>query len=111
MRAPFCLLAAAGIVAAAGCARTACQRSTVAVVSCEPAYQRVVLADFECRPIAEYIAEGPITETCERVCFRAVQRRIFHPCTLTFRYPLGRPVKVQGSNIVITPTPAPAWMR
>ena len=101
-------IVAALAAAMPGCAAR-CHRC-VAVV-CEPAYQQVVLADFEGRPISDYIAEGSITETCNSVCFRAVQRRIFKPVTLTFRYPLGRPVNVQGSNIIITPASRPCWMR
>jgi hypothetical protein len=80
-------------------------------VAYETPYWRVILADFEGCWISEYIAEGHITKTSNGVCFQAMQRRIFQPVTLTFRYPLGRPVKVQGSNIMITPTDKPAWLR
>jgi hypothetical protein len=66
-----------------------------------PKYWRVTLTDFEGQRISEYIAEGPVTETCDGICIWALQRRIFHPYVLTFRYPLGRPVKVQGSNIIV----------
>jgi len=78
---------------------------------CAPPYWQVVLTDVEGCWISEYIAEDPITETCNGVCFRAIQRRIFHPFRLTFRYPLGRPVKVRGSNIIMTATTKPLWLR
>ncbi|XHR28608.1 MAG: hypothetical protein ACFUZC_22155 [Chthoniobacteraceae bacterium] len=107
-RIPLLLLAAAALNGmVSGCCST-CHRYFA--VSCPPLYQRVVLADVEGCWISEYIAEGPITETCEDVCFRAMQRRIFKPCVLTFKYPLGRPVIVKGSNIIITPATKPLWL-
>ena len=103
------LLAVAVLVGmGSGCATTC--RQYVAV-RCETPYWQVVLTDFEGCWISEYIAEGHVTQTCNSVCFWAMQRRIFQPFTLTFRYPLGRPVKVQGSHIIITPTCKPLWLR
>ncbi|MDD5348924.1 MAG: hypothetical protein PHQ12_01815 [Chthoniobacteraceae bacterium] len=108
MKRTFLLLAVAGLSAMEpGCATTCRQRTAI---SCESTYSRVVIADFEGHWISEYIAEGPVSETCHGVCFRAVQRRIFKPVPLTFRYPLGRPVKTQGSNVIVTPAARPPWL-
>ncbi|HWL50855.1 MAG TPA: hypothetical protein VNQ90_00365 [Chthoniobacteraceae bacterium] len=91
-----------------GCAT----RSTVVVeeVVSQPLYARVVVADFRARPIAEYIAEGEVRKTSEGYAFRAVERRIFSPQPLRFRYPLGRPVTVSGSNVLVTPAAKPEWL-
>ena len=86
-------------------------RPCYVAVPCSTPYWQVVLTDFEGCWISEYIAEGLVTEICDGVCFRAVQRRIFKPFLLTFKYPLGRPVKVSGSNIIVTPTGKPLWLR
>lgn len=94
------------LMALGGCAT--CQRCCV--IS-GPVYSQVVLTDVEGCWISEYIAEGPVRETCEGVCFQAVQRRIFKPTTLTFKYPLGRPVAVRGSHILVTPTGKPSWLQ
>jgi len=74
------------------------------------AYSRVLASDFEGRAIAEYIAEGPVFETELGFRFRAVERRIFRPRPLVFRYPLGRPVTVAASNLLATPACKPAWL-
>ena len=89
-----------------GCTRT-CLAS---VWICKISYSRVLLTDFEGRYISEYIAQGPVSRCGDGYQFTAVQRRIFTPFKLTFRYPLGRPVSVQGSHILISPTPRPAWL-
>jgi len=80
-------------------------------VLCELPYWRVVSTDVEGCWISEYIAEGEITPTCNGYCFRAVQRRTFQPLTLTYKYPLGRFVKAQAPNIIITPTCKPYWLK
>ncbi|MEI8235447.1 MAG: hypothetical protein WCH57_12295 [Verrucomicrobiota bacterium] len=103
------LVAVAGLAGmGSGCATTCHQWIAI---PCETPYWQVVITDFEGSWISEYIAEGHVTQTCNGVCFQAMQRRIFRPITLTFRYPLGRPVKVQGSHIIITPTDKPLWLR
>ncbi len=91
----------------AGCC---CERRVVLVVPPPAPYSRVVTSDFEGRPIAEYIAEGPVCETECGFRFRAVERRIFRPCVLEFRYPLGRPVTVAAPNLVATPSCKPCWL-
>ena len=73
-------------------------------------YSRVISSDFEGRTIAEYIAEGPVCETRCGFRFRAVERRIFQPVELEFRYPLGRPVTVAASNLVALPSYKPCWL-
>jgi hypothetical protein len=73
-------------------------------------YSRVITSDFEGRTIAEYIAEGPVCETKCGFRFRAVERRIFTPMALEFRYPMGRPVTVAASNIVAMPSYKPCWL-
>ncbi len=74
-------------------------------------YSRVEVGDFSCRPIAEYIAQGPVQNVpCGGIVIMAVERTIFQPCPITFRYPLGRPVNVVASNIRITPAPEPYWL-
>ncbi len=92
----------------AGCAT----RSTVEVeeVIVATPYARVVVADFRANPLAEYIAEGSVRPTDEGYRFQAVERRIFQPRLMVFRYPLGRPVTVTGSNVVITPAAKPTWL-
>ena len=80
-------------------------------VLCELPYSQVVSTDVEGCWISEYIAEGEITPTCNGYCFRAVQRRTFRPLTLTYKYPLGRFVKVQAPNIIITPACKPLWLK
>jgi len=100
------LMVAVLAVCFGGCAT--CQR--VCVLR-GPSYSQVVLTDFYGCWISEYIAEGPVMETCSGFCFRAVQRRIFQPVTLTFKYPLGRPVKVAGSHIIVTPACKPLWLQ
>ena len=78
---------------------------------CELPYWQVVVTDVEGCWISEYIAEGDVTPICNGYCFRAVQRRTFRPWILTYKYPLGRPVKVQAPNIIITPTCKPLWLK
>lgn len=82
----------------------------VAAVLVPMEYWRVVSSDFEGRRIAEFIAEGRVRETEDGYCFRAVQRRIFTPYALEFHYPLGRPVTVNASNVVVTPATKPLWL-
>ena len=77
----------------------------------EVPYWHVVLTDFEGCWISDYIAEGDVTPRDTGFCFRAMQRRIFSPVVLTFKYPLGRPVKVLGSNIIVTPACKPVWLQ
>lgn len=91
---------------AAGC-RHCEERSYIGQLS---VYSRVTTSDFEGRCIAEYIAEGPVEETRGGFIFRAVERRIYQPTPLTFRYPLGRPVVAVASNIVVDPAPRPPWL-
>lgn len=74
-------------------------------------YWQVVTMDVEGCWIAQYIAEGDVTKTCNGYRFVAMQRRIFQPVTLTFKYPLGRTVKVEAPNIVVTPTCKPLWLQ
>ena len=78
---------------------------------CELPYWQVVSTDVQGCWISEYIAEGEITPTCNGYCFRAVQRRTFQPLTLTYKYPLGRFVKAQAPNIIITPACKPQWLK
>ena len=79
-------------------------------VRCAPSYWRVTLTDFEGCPISEYIAEGPVCENGCGVNFWAIQRKIFTPFPLTFRYPLGRPVQTGASHIIVVPAPKPYWL-
>lgn len=90
------------------CCRSMCRRAAY-----EKPYWRVVLTDFEGCYISEYIAEGKIAKMpdAEGYCIWAVQRRTFRPWILTYKYPLGRPVKVMGSNIIITPACKPLWLQ
>ena len=81
------------------------------VVMCKVPYWQVVSTDVEGCWISEYIAEGDIRPTCNGYCFRAVQRRTFRPLTLTYKYPLGRFVKAQAPNIIITPACKPLWLQ
>src|SRR5690606_18672217 len=97
---PF-LFALTLVALLSGCASTRPVR-----VSSTP-YSSVVTSDFEGRWIAEYIAEGDVKKTEDGYRFNAVQRRIFQPATLEFLYPLGRPVTVLASNVVVTPAPKP----
>lgn len=78
---------------------------------CVTPYWQVVTTDFEGCWIAEYVAEGDVLPTSRGYCFRAVERRIFKPAVLTFKYPLGRPVKVEATNIIVTPTCKPLWLQ
>ena len=80
-------------------------------VMCEWPYWQVVSTDVEGCWISEYIAEGEVTPFCDGYRFRAVQRRTFRPVTLTYRYPLGRWVKAQAPNIIITPACKPLWLK
>ncbi len=75
-------------------------------------YWQVVSSDFEGHWTAEYIAEGGVRKMSEQngFAFTAVQRRIFKPVPLEFRYPLGRPVSVIASNVVAKPVPKPLWL-
>lgn len=74
-------------------------------------YSRVEVSDFECRPVAEYIAQGPIQNVPGGgICIMAVERRVYNPCPITFHYPLGRPVNVVASNIRVTPAAQPVWL-
>ena len=91
----------------AGCC---CKRRVVLLVPPPAPYSRVISSDFEGRPIAEYIAEGPVCETECGFRFRAVERRIFRPWVMEFRYPLGRPVTVAAPNVVATPSCKPCWL-
>lgn len=114
MKRIFSLLSAVAVsifaAAISGMLTGCCSCRTSVVIPCETPYWQVVLTDYEGCWIAEYIAAGSVTKTCNGVCFQAVQRRIFKPVTLTFKYPFGRPVKVQGSNIIITPACKPIWL-
>ena len=73
-------------------------------------YWRVVTTDFQGRWIAEYVAEGPVKKVEEGFTFVAVQKRLFSSETLEFHYPLGRPLVVGASNVVVTPTGKPLWL-
>ncbi len=73
-------------------------------------YSRVVATDLRGRPIAEYIAEGPVRDTAEGYRFRAVERRIYRPEQLTFRYPLGRPLTAGAPNLGVFPCHKPEWL-
>jgi len=104
-------LFAAGIAAAAMLPSGCCYRRLCAArVNCEPPYWRVVTTDVRGCWIAEWIAENPVKKAGEGYCFWAVQRRIFRPYVLTFRYPLGRFVKVEAPNIIITSAAKPQWL-
>lgn len=97
--------AAVGLVAAfGGCCRDR-------MIGPKYVYSRVEVSDFSCRPIAEYVAMGPVQNVpCGGFVIMAVERTIFHPCPITFRYPLGRPVNVMASNIRVTPAAEPYWL-
>jgi len=92
-----------------GCCATRCHQ--VAVVVVEEPYWQVVTTDVEGCWIAEWIAEGDVEKSGRGYRFRAVQRRIFRPFALTFKYPLGRTVKVKAPNVIINPTQKPEWLR
>jgi len=100
MVALFCLAGALG--GCASCNRLLCR---------ETPYWQVVLTDVEGCWVSDYIAEGTVVQTYSGTCFRAVQRRTFCPVTLTYKYPLGREIKLQGSNIIVTPVCKPLWLR
>ena len=76
-----------------------------------PVYYRVVTSDFEGRPIAEYIAEGKVVQDDEGFHFWAVQRRIFEPKQMDFRYPQGRKITAAASNTVAKPIEKPLWLK
>ena len=76
-----------------------------------PLYYRVVTSDFEGKRIAEYVAEGEVIKTDDGFTFNAVQRKSFGPPVECYRYPLGRPITVQASNVVSLPTCKPLWLR
>ena len=78
---------------------------------CELPYWQVVTTDVEGCWISEYIAEGDVMPICNGYAFRAVQRWTFQPVILTYKYPLGRYVKVLTPNIIITPTCKPLWLK
>lgn len=90
----------AALFGGGGCARRICGTP----------YWQVVTTDVEGCWIAQWIAEDEVKNTGDAYCFRAVQRRIFRPYILTFRYPLGRLVKVKAPNIIITPAEKPLWL-
>jgi len=96
-------------LAAVVCLLAGCAHREVAL--CELPYWQVVSTDVEGCWISEYIAEGDVTPVCGGYCFQAVQRRTFRPVTLTYRYPLGRRVKAQAPNIIVTPTCKPLWLK
>lgn len=76
-----------------------------------PVYHKVMSTDFEGRRIAEYISEGEVIKTDDGFLFAAVQRRIFQPKVLEFRYPLGRVITVKTPNVIIVPATKPTWLR
>ena len=80
-------------------------------VLCELPYWQVVSTDVEGCWISEYIAEGEVTPASGGYRFKAVQRRTFRPVTLTYKYPLGRFVKAQAPNIIVTPACKPLWLK
>lgn len=105
-------LAAAGVAVflfLGGCCIPRCHQ--VVMMSVEEPYWQVVTTDVEGCWIAQWIAEGEVKKAGNGYCFRAMQRRIFRPFTLTFKYPLGRLVKVEAPNIIVTPTEKPQWLR
>lgn len=73
-------------------------------------YYRIVTADFEGKRIAEYVSEGPVKKSDDGFTFWAVQRRIFEPKEMEFRYPLGRQMTVAASNTVSVPACKPKWL-
>jgi len=85
-------------------------RRSTSYISQLSVYSRVTTSDFEGRCLAQYIAEGPVEETRGGFTFRALERRIYQPSPLVFRYPLGRPVVAIASNIVVEPAPRPTWL-
>jgi len=93
-------------VLASGCSHC---RST-SYVSQLSVYSCVTTSDFEGRCLAQYIAEGPVEETRGGFTFRALERRIYQPSPLIFRYPLGRPIVAIASNIVVDPASRPTWL-
>ncbi|MCX6967312.1 MAG: hypothetical protein NTZ46_05935 [Verrucomicrobia bacterium] len=101
-------IAAVAVGLLGSCAHRACVQPEV---SCQLRYWQVVSTDVEGCWISEYIAEGDVTPACDGFDFRAVQRRTFRPVTLTYRYPLGRPVSAKAPNIIITPTRKPLWLK
>ena len=104
----FLLTAALGASALlSGCA---CSTRRAVILESDPTYSRVVSSDFEGRWIAEFVAEGPVRKTEGGFAFTAVQRRIFKPTTMEFHYPLGRPMKVIATNVIVTPANKPLWL-
>ncbi len=74
-------------------------------------YSRVTVASFRTRPIAEYIAEGKVRKEEDGYRFTAVERTIFSPHRINIRYPIGRPVTVVGSHVIIKSVEKPAWLQ
>ena len=101
------VVALCGASMLSGCA---CHRRTVVVATPVPAYSRVVSSDFEGHWIAEFVAEGEVLKAEKGYRFTAVQRRIFKPTVMEFHYPLGRPVTVIASNVIVTPAAKPLWL-
>ena len=103
----FLLLAALGATALfSGCAHS----SRELVVLPVPNYSKIVSSDFEGRWIAEFIAEGKVRKVEGGYSFTAVQRRIFRPVPMEFHYPLGRPMTVIATNVIVTPASKPLWL-
>lgn len=103
----FLLLAGLGATAlVSGCAHSPRE----VVVTPVPTYSKVVSSDFEGRWIAEFIAEGKVRKAEGGYSFTAVQRRIFRPVPLEFHYPLGRPMTVIATNVIVTPASKPLWL-
>jgi hypothetical protein len=74
-------------------------------------YRTVRVTDFQGHLVADWVAEGWVWRYGPGYRFRAMERVSGGPYPTRTRYPYGRKVIVNGTNIVVTPCDKPEWLR
>ena len=74
-------------------------------------YRNIRVTDFQGHLVADWIAEGRVWRYGQGYRFRAMERLSGGPIPVRSRYPYGRKVIINGTNIVVSPCDKPEWLK